>query len=318
MPLKVNQVLIPFHAQTHHSKMTISLSSPPLIDCSIIAPFRNQSCIQKYNASTVLITESDNLAALYDLKKNIWIKSWTFTTLSPLTCPMMYDSHSDCFVAVRKYQTIRVFKLEQEIDEGETILLPSKFKINCLLLEKSQIYALTSAGEIYQLEQLVLFAKSYAEDESATIQPAFSLNLGEVSVEQVLHVPPSKSPIPRICLLVKSKEQKFFVKIIDLHSSGTIVQQISLPNNFHDVVWLQNQLVMVSKSLQVYALTAEERHELLFDMSSIDTSLQVKHLKFISLSKDLRYGFYFAQRKFFISCIRLTNIFLYFSASLWS
>lgn len=95
------------------------------LNVSTEGSFRNLSRFSYCGDSEILITENNHFAVLYDSHTLHPIKSWSFSLLSPLTHPLVYDELNQLIVSVQDSTIIRWPK-EDEPQNGTKLKLSSK------------------------------------------------------------------------------------------------------------------------------------------------------------------------------------------------
>ena len=82
------------------------------INSAIHNCFPTLSCIQRFKDEKIIITESVNLTLIYDLAKLFCVRSFTFTSLLPLSAPIVYDAAGDRLVAIKNRTQIDLIKAD--------------------------------------------------------------------------------------------------------------------------------------------------------------------------------------------------------------
>lgn len=114
-------------------RMAATISETFKINSAIHNCFPVISCIQRFKDEKIIITESVNLTLVYDLSKLFCVRSFTFTSLLPLSAPIVYDSAGDQLVAIKGRTKIDLIKAESECDEVRSIKLNKDQTIRCVL-----------------------------------------------------------------------------------------------------------------------------------------------------------------------------------------
>ena len=83
-----------------------------------------------------LLTEGTNSVSLYEISSGRSLKNWTFSPSAPLSCPVVYDDHSDKFVSVQNHTDVRLMRLEDE-ESHDVRKLKFKRRIACLLTKNN-------------------------------------------------------------------------------------------------------------------------------------------------------------------------------------
>lgn len=89
------------------------------------------SCIQRFQDDKIIITESVNLALIYDLSKLFCVRSFTFTSLLPLSAPIVYDAAGDRLIAIKN--RTQIDRIRGECDEVQSVKLDKTRAIRCVL-----------------------------------------------------------------------------------------------------------------------------------------------------------------------------------------
>ena len=114
------------------------------------------SCIQRFKDEKIIITESVNLTLIYDLSKLFCVRSFTFTSLLPLSAPIVYDSAGDQLVAVKGRNKIDLIKSESECDEVRSIKLDKDQAIRCVLAgQNCPCLVVFESNRVCELEKIL-------------------------------------------------------------------------------------------------------------------------------------------------------------------
>lgn len=115
------------------------------------------SCIQRFKDDKIIITESVNLTLIYDLSKMFCVRSFTFTSLLPLSAPLVYDAASDRLVAIKNKTQIDLIRSESECDEVTASHKVDKSRaIRCVLAgQNSASLVVFESGRVCELDKLL-------------------------------------------------------------------------------------------------------------------------------------------------------------------
>lgn len=86
------------------------------ITTAIDVAFGSLDRVQLLPDGKILITEGQHMAAVYDESTKSAIKSWTFSQLSSLSCPIVYDKCNNLIVSVHKNITLKQFGIDEEVE----------------------------------------------------------------------------------------------------------------------------------------------------------------------------------------------------------
>jgi hypothetical protein len=271
-------------------KMATLLTQDAQVKCTIDSDFSLQSSIQKCGSSTnLLITENANFVILWDSRSNSSSKSWAFPSFSPLTCPMMCDPFTERLVAVRRHQSLTVFKPTDDLSQIEEIALLPHMRVQCVLSDRQRLYVWLDSGEVYPLNQLLrICGHSLPEDHSMQdllpVKPLFRFAPHE-KIERILDVP-SFNRQSSLGFLISSNGERF-VNIYTFNSDQVVKTKIPLLSNEIDVVCGYDHLIVIEHDYRVFAVRPESR-TFLFDLSPLATENQIVRLKYLLTGKNLR------------------------------
>lgn len=97
----------------------LRLSDNNTISTNLSPCFDAYPRIDVFHEHQILVTEGQHVVAVHNRRDNLPLRSWTFSQLHPLSSPVVYDRIRKKFVAVLSGIEIRIFSLEQEIEESE-------------------------------------------------------------------------------------------------------------------------------------------------------------------------------------------------------
>lgn len=229
------------------------------INSSIQNCFPFISCIQKFNDDKIIITESVNLTLIYDLSKFFCIRSFTFTSLLPLTAPMVYDSTRDCLVAIKNKTKIDLIRNEVESDEVQSIKLDKDQPIKCLLTgDNCPCLVVFENNQLCELEKIV-------QNES--------VNFKRDCVQ--LNLPTKSSTLERLAVIPSAiNNLKFWTQFTD-HT-----KQYYVLFNYNFIL---NQLVTISK---VTIKNSDLYRSISFSSDNLLVITQDHKFKTLNQSKD--------------------------------
>lgn len=120
----------------------------------------------------ILLTEGTSSVSLYDIASGRSLKNWTFSPSAPLTCPVVYDDHSDKFVSVQNHTEVRLLTLEDE-ETHDVRKLKFKRKISCLLAKNdednegsNEIVVVYEDGHMNYLSEAIANRRSSSQAQS--------------------------------------------------------------------------------------------------------------------------------------------------------
>lgn len=122
------------------------------INSAIHNCFPTLSCIQRFKDEKIIITESVNLTLIYDLAKLFCVRSFTFTSLLPLSAPIVFDAAGDRLVAIKNRTQIDLIKADG--DDVQTTKLDRDRPIRCVLAGSNcPCLVVFENGQIVELEK---------------------------------------------------------------------------------------------------------------------------------------------------------------------
>lgn len=137
------------------------------INSAIHSCFPVLSCIQRFKDDKIIITESVNLTLIYDLSKMFCVRSFTFTSLLPLSAPLVYDAASDRLVAIKNKTQIDLIRSESECDEVTSSHKVDKSRaIRCVLAGPNcPSLVVFESGRVGELEKILSEQPADAQDD---------------------------------------------------------------------------------------------------------------------------------------------------------
>ena len=273
--------------------MAATINETFKINSSIQNCFPFQDSIQRFNGDKIIINESVNLTLIYDLTKLYCLRSFTFTSLLPLTAPMIYDRTTDQLIAIKNKTKIDLIKNETECDNVHSIKLNKDQKIKCIL---------TGAN----CASLVVFENMRLCELEKIIQNE-SVNFNDEEDSHQLTVPTKDSSLERLVVIedeASINQLKFWTLFIDKKQAHHYLQF-----NFNFIL---NELVCSTKIVArkpdlyksisfsldgLFVITQENKfkalnrthEEFIFDLILKDQEQLLDH-GYLSLQDNVRYA----------------------------
>lgn len=97
----------------------LHLSDNNAIITSLDACFDGIPRIHLLQEKQLLVTEGQYVVSVHNTADHMSTRCWTFSQIKPLSCPVVYDRIRKKFVAVLSKNEVRIFGLEEEMDESE-------------------------------------------------------------------------------------------------------------------------------------------------------------------------------------------------------
>lgn len=258
------------------------------INSSIQNCFPFVSCIQKFNDDKIIITESVNLTLIYDLRKFFCIRSFTFTSLLPLTAPMVYDSTRDCLVAVKNKTKIDLIKNEVESEEVQSIRLEKDQQIKCLLTGDNCACLVVFENNCFcELEKII-------ENESVNLKEdclQFQLPTKDSKLQRLVVVPSAINNLKFWASFVdQSKKAQHHV----LYNYNFILGELSTmskilikkPDLYKSISFSSDNLLVITQDHKFKTLN-QSHEEFIFDLVLKDEEQLLDH-GFLQLKDNIR------------------------------